>query len=123
MRANVVDASVEFIERPFVTPLQLSTGPITVITEARASVDVRVDGREAVGRGSMYLSDLWAWPDPALSHEERDAALRRLCTRIAERLREYCGEPAHPLELGLRLHAAVCHGHEQDVPSVLARAM
>ena len=30
--------------------------------------------------------------------------MRELCAEVANNLREVCGEPAHPLELGLRLH-------------------
>ena len=109
LRTTVLDARVRFIPRSLVRPLILSSGPITEITEAVADVTVRVDGREAAGRGSIYLSDLWSWPDPALTHEERDAALRRLTESIAANLAGLCGgEAAHPLELGLRLHEGVC---------------
>lgn len=109
MRVSIVDATISFHEQPFITPLQLSTGAITVITEARVEATVRVDGREAAGRGTIYLSDLWAWPDPALAHDARDAVLRVTCERIAARLPALCGgEPAHPMELGMRLHEAVC---------------
>ena len=114
-------AEVEFIPRFYATPLHLSSGVITEITEARASVTVRVGGGEATGRGAVYLSDLWAWPEPALTHEQRDGVLRDLCEEIARDLPALCGgEAAHPLELGLRLHDAVCPG---TPPSVLARAM
>lgn len=120
---EILNAAVEFIKRPFIVPLQLSTGPITEITEARAQVTVRVDGREAVGRGAMYLSDLWAWPDPALTHEARDAALREYTTILATALRDACGgEAAHPMELGLRLHEKIAHGAPSAIP-LLARTM
>jgi L-alanine-DL-glutamate epimerase-like enolase superfamily enzyme len=120
--AQILEANVDFIERQFLSPLILSSGAITNLPEAVATVRVRVGGREATGRGSIYLSDLWAWPDPALTHEQRDNALRALCGRIADGLWGFCGgEPAHPLELGLRLHAVVCHS--KDSPPVLARAM
>lgn len=119
---HILEAHVAFIERPFLSPLILSSGAITTLPEAVATVRVRVGGREATGRGSIYLSDLWAWPDPALRHEQRDTALRALCSRIADGLWGFCGgEAAHPLELGLRLHASVCHRAES--PPVLARAM
>lgn len=124
MRIEVKGATVEFLNRPFVTPLQLSTGPITEITEARAAVTVTLSGREVVGRGAIYLSDLWAWPDLTLSHEARDLALRNLCGVIAGNLAHWLGgQPAHPLELGLRLHHAVCGEETFGVPSLLARAM
>lgn len=105
MKTRLLDARVEFFDRPFRNPLQLSSGLITEVTEARVAVRVSVKGREAEGRGSIYLSDLWAWPDPALSHAQRDAVLRSFTTSIATQLPSLCGdEPEHPLELGLRLH-------------------
>jgi len=123
MKAEILDASVQFYQRPFITPLVLSSGPITEITEARVAVTVRADGKEATGRGAIYLSDLWAWPDPRLDHSFRDAALRKLTTQIAEGLRDFCGgEPHHPLELGMRLHDRVTSA-DTPVPTILARAM
>src|SRR4051794_13964008 len=98
---QVLEASVEFLDRPFAKPLRLSSGDITRVTEARARVRVRCDGREGVGRGAIYLSDVWAWPDAAISHDAKDGVLRDFCCEIAKRLAAWCGEPAHPLELGL----------------------
>lgn len=124
MRTRILEARVDFFHRPFRTPLRLSTGLITEITEARAEVTVRINGREAAGRGAIYLSDLWAWPDPALTHEQRDAALRGLSRQIARNLWTLCGaEESHPMELGLRLHDHVSRQSDRSVPSVLARAM
>lgn len=121
MLTEIIDAKVEFIEQPFLTPLIISSGAITTLPEAVAEVTVRVDGREATGRGSIYLSDLWAWPDSDYTHEQRDAELRKICKDITDNLYSYCGgEPAHPLELGLRLHENICH---ETYPPVLARAM
>lgn len=118
---TILDATVTFREQPFVAPLIISSGAIHAITEATATVTVEVAGRRASGHGSIYLSDLWAWPDPSRTHDERDAALRDLCRTIAADLPALCGgRAAHPLELGLRLHDAVCHA---DTPPVLARAM
>src|SRR5689334_17034561 len=116
--AEILSAAVSFVPRSFLKPLLLSSGPITEITEAQAEVRVRVQGREAVGRGSIYLSDLWGWPDPALSHLVRDAAMRKACEQIAARLADLCGgEPHHPLELGMRLHEAVT-GHSFSAGSI-----
>lgn len=118
---TILDAEVAFQEQPFVVPLILSSGAIHSITEATATVTVEVAGRRATGRGSIYLSDLWAWPDPTRSHAERDVALRDLCRSFAADLPAACGgQPAHPLELGLRLHDAAC---DADTPPALARAM
>jgi L-alanine-DL-glutamate epimerase-like enolase superfamily enzyme len=124
MECRVLGARVEFFHQPFRTPLRISSGVISEITEARAEVTVRADGREATGRGSMYLSDLWAWPHPELTHEQRDAVLRRFCERLAAELPALCGaDGAHPLELGLRLHHAVSGLAVPEDPSPLARAM
>lgn len=123
MKTEILSANVTFVEQPFIAPLIISSGAITEITEARAEVTVRVDGKEATGRGSIYLSDLWAWPDPNLTHQERDAELRNLCNEIAANLWSFCGQqPHHPMELGMKLHDSVCHCGREDMP-VLAKAM
>lgn len=117
-QTEVLGARVEFFEQKFRTPLRLSTGLIETITEARATVSVRVGAHEATGRGSIYLSDLWAWPDPSLSHAERDAVLRKECESIAASLPALVGGAAHPLELGLRLHEVVCDNRDAAAPSL-----
>ncbi len=118
---RVLSAKVEFFDQKFRKPLLLSSGPIDTITEARATVTVAVGDREQTGIGSIYLSDLWAWPDPSLTHEQRDAVLRNLCRELAENMGPLCGSAAHPLELGMRLH----HWVEQGAASVpsLARGL
>ncbi len=121
--ANVVSADVQFVDRRLDMPLRLASGTITEITEARATVHVRCAGIDAEGRGSIYLSDVWAWPDPAVPHVERDARLRELCTRIARELRDLVGQPAHPLELGLRLHDTLAGEAAPDGPPLLARIL
>lgn len=124
MKIRVLGAKLEFFHQPFLKPLQISSGKITEITEARAEVRVRVNGREAVGCGSIYLSDLWAWPAPSLTHEQRDSVLRDLCRKIEADLWNLCGgEEEHPLELGLRLHNSLCHNSTSEDPSILAHAM
>lgn len=124
MEVQILDAWVEFFERPFATPLVLSSGAITQITEARAAVRVEVNGREATGRGAIYLSDLWAWPDAKLDHGFRDAQMRKLCEGIAADLVGLCGgEAHHPLQLGLRLHESVSAAADSPVATLLARAV
>ena len=121
LKTEIVDADVAFIPRKLKTPLHLSSGTITELTEALAVVTVRVAGSEARGRGSIYLSDVWAWPDRELTHEFRDEALRGFCKRIAGELYARCGGvPAHPLVLGMRLHESVA---SEPSPPILARAM
>lgn len=122
---KIVDAQVSFRSQRLATPLGLSSGTIEQLTEATASVVVEADGRRATGRGSIYLSDLWAWPSQSHSHEERDAALRWLCEMIASELPRLSPQQAHhPLELGLQLHDLACERLtlSPDAP-MLARAM
>jgi L-alanine-DL-glutamate epimerase-like enolase superfamily enzyme len=124
MKVQIVEAEVEFFQQPFLKPLQLSSGSIYEITEARVKVTVHVDGRQATGRGSIYLSDLWGWPDAELSHSIRDKAMRDFCGDVADNLYDYCGgEAMHPLELGLRLHetVAIKNDDSQIYPPLLAR--
>lgn len=120
INARVIRAEIEFIEQPFARPLRLSTGVITHLSEARALVTVEANGVRATGRGAIYLSDLWAWPDPKFTHEQRDAVMRGMCEQIAQGMAETCGE-GHPLLLGLRLHAAA-EAMDDAVP-VLARLL
>lgn len=123
MKVTIQDANVEFLTRVLKVPLILSSGTITEVTEARAQVVVEAGGATATGHGSIYLSDLWAWPDPELSHDTKDSALRALCDQIAAGLPEWCGASEHPLEHGLELHDRVCDVEDFGVPSLLARAM
>ncbi|MEI6339864.1 MAG: hypothetical protein WCQ57_15000, partial [Verrucomicrobiota bacterium] len=107
MKTAILKASVEFIEQPFLKPMQISSGLIGQATEARVTVSVSTGKKEGVGRGSIYLSDLWAWPGGALDRRAKDAAMRGLCRELASSLARHCGsEEMHPLELGLRLHHA-----------------
>ncbi len=118
---------MSFAERRLIAPLQLSTGTIDRVTQAQAEVTVELASVRATaeGRGSIYLSDLWAWPDARWSHDERDRVLRGLCESIVKELPALFGDEwLHPLEMGLRLHHWVTH--EFTIPSdppALARSM
>lgn len=48
LQVRVLDAQVRFVSQPFARPLVLSTGAIETITQADATVRVRVAGVEAV---------------------------------------------------------------------------
>lgn len=122
-KTTILEARVRFLDQPFLKPLHLSAGVITDIVEARVSVRVRVGNREAEGAGSIYLSDLWAWPASGPSRAEKVEAMKRLCQRLAATLPEATGgEPCHPLELGLRLHHAMVRDGDEAMP-ILARSV
>ena len=122
---EILDAEISFSSQRLAMPLRLSSGTIEELTQANATIIGECDGRRATGRGTVYLSDLWAWPDDGLSHDQRDLALRQLCERLAAEIPTcYRNEKSHPLEAGLRLHHFACHelAVEPNPPS-LARAM
>lgn len=114
---EVLGGEVDFRRWVLETPLRLSSGPVTEITEARAAVRVRVGQVEAVGRGAVLLSHLWAWPQSPHGPAATDAAMRECCEAIAAKLAGLCGDrPAHPLELGLTLHDNVSQSAPAEMP-------
>lgn len=104
MTIQIDEVRVSFTRRPFAVPLRLASGTISDITEARVDAMVTVDGRSAAGSGAIYLSDLWAWPDPSLPSIERDAAMRAYLEKTAGLLPALAAGSLHPLEVGTRLH-------------------
>ncbi len=119
---KVLSGQITFKCRNFIKPMILSSGPIYDVTEAVAEVRVSVNGTEATGRGGIYLSDLWSWPHPTRTHEDRDEGMRVFATHAAGNLTDLCGgEPAHPLSLGLRLHQSLQDISSEDGPPLLSR--
>ncbi|MEX2307483.1 MAG: enolase C-terminal domain-like protein [Pirellulales bacterium] len=123
---RVTSVELEFYLQKLITPLVLSTGRIEDVTEARAAVTVETGaGRHTQGRGTIYLSDLWAWPDQTVPHERRVQILQAFTRQVAAACTQLLShELLHPLELGLRLHHCALHElpAEIHVPA-LARAM
>src|SRR5436190_2217309 len=122
---EILEAAVSFRSQRLATPLKLSSGAIEELTQATVSVVGGVNGQRAAGYGTIYLSDLWAWPEDSLSHGRRDAALRQLCVYLAaEVVHRFRNLKLHPLELGLQLHDWACYETTvEPSPPVLARAM
>ena len=84
-----------------------------VVTDAVLwHVDVEVEtvaGRRGLGRGSMPLGNVWAWPSAVLTPEVTLAAISRLAELTCEDARG-CAEVGYPLDLSLTLaqrHAAI----------------
>ncbi|MHB9024661.1 MAG: enolase C-terminal domain-like protein [Armatimonadota bacterium] len=89
------------------TPFMMSVGPICSSTLTQVTVEVEgMDGRRAVGRGMIFLSDQWAWPS-VLSHEVRDNAMRALVEHIAAQAPRLLEGWGHPVEFGCALHEAL----------------
>lgn len=115
---RVLSASVEFTEHPFDRPLVLSSGAITHLTQATAKVQVSVDGREGTGHGAVSLSDLWAWPTASLPREQKHDAMVNRCRHLADTLVDRVASPAHPLELGTRLHDGLTADRPEAMPAL-----
>jgi L-alanine-DL-glutamate epimerase-like enolase superfamily enzyme len=122
---TILNAEVSFRRQRLASPLKLSSGVIDELSQATVALTGEADGRRATGKGTVYLSDLWAWPDAALSHEERDVALRQFCEQLAAEIPKlFSNRRQHPLELGLCLHHLACHEPSMNPsPPELARAM
>ncbi len=102
---RVVDATVTFEDYPMRSPLILTGGTIEDATEARCTVTVEDErGRTATGRGTVFLSAIWAWPISQLGFLQRVDAMQQMCIEIADRMPVWCHEPRHPLEHGLEIH-------------------
>src|SRR3954469_408686 len=99
---EILNAEISFDSQRLATPLRLSSGVIEELTQATVMVQGTVGGQRANGRGTVYLSDLWAWPDNSLSHGRRDRALRKLCELLVVEVPKcFRNVQLHPLELGL----------------------
>ncbi len=86
-------------------PLHLSKGVIEVITNVTVTLQARTRaGAGLQGVGAILLSDVWAFPAPELTHEEKDRLMRRLCKAIAAWLEDDTFED--PIEKGIRLERA-----------------
>jgi len=104
---RVEAVTLTFTDERLATPLQLSTGLITDVTYASVVLAVRTrSGHEHEGRGATFLSDLWAFPNPAYTHVEKDGAMRRLCEALAAALSR-ANDYGDPMELGHALELAL----------------
>ena len=103
IRAETVE--VTFDDERLSVPLHLSKGVIEAITYATVTVRARTRGGGAVqGTGAILLSDVWAFPAPDLTHEEKDRLMRLLCRAIAAWLQDDAYED--PIQKGIRLEQA-----------------
>lgn len=111
VRVETVDLT--FSHERLAVPLRLSRGVITDVTYAKVTVMVRTRaGQPQQGTGAIFLSDLWAFPDPAYDHDQKDHAMRTLCQTIAATLPSG-DDYSDPLEKG--------HHLEQLLPALVAQ--
>ena len=102
---RVETVEVTFDDERLSVPLHLSRGVIEAITYAKVIVHARTRAGGGVqGVGAILLSDVWAYPAPDLTHEQKDQLMRRLCTAISAWLEDDLYED--PIEKGARLERA-----------------
>lgn len=74
----------------------------TPFVHVRATVE-NLDGNTAEGWGGIFLSDVWAWPDPAVPQPTKHHAMMRLVDEWARRFAEY-NLYAHPIDIWWDTH-------------------
>jgi len=95
---------VTFEDYDLRSPLVLTGGTIADATEALATVTVAdAQGNTATGRGTVFLSAIWAWPRSERSFVERVDAMQQMCLEIADFMPVLCHEPLHPIRHALAL--------------------
>ncbi len=118
---HITEARASFSDFALRTPLVLSTGKITGICQATATVRVEDGrGRSARGYGAIFLGDLWAWPSEQVASPQRVEAMKTLCEAMAKGLPAAGDEYAHPLEHGIRLFETYLEPFSARVASALS---
>ena len=95
---RVLEIESTFEKEKFHSPLKFGSGIIRDITSLKVRVKVENGlGKMAEGWGNILLSDLWSFPTPLISHEEKEGAMRevsRRCCKFVADSRIF----AHPLD-------------------------
>lgn len=81
------------------TPLKF--GAVVVERCPFCEVKVEVENREgniAQGYGGIFLMDLWAFPDPLVSHDKKNEAMREVTRRFCRRVIKY-NQFSHPIDI------------------------
>lgn len=88
---------------PYRSPAKFGGRVVNDVTLLNVSVHVRTkDGREAVGRGSMSMGNIWAWPSKTLSTDQTLQAMIEFGETVAKNGARP-DEFGHPLELTWRI--------------------
>jgi L-alanine-DL-glutamate epimerase-like enolase superfamily enzyme len=83
----------------------LKFGAVVMRETTYCHIRVKVENRKgkvAWGDGGMFLSTVWAFPDPEVDLELKDKAMREVVERFCKLVTEYSGY-AHPIEIFMDL--------------------
>ena len=96
---RILDVHYDFEEHQYRTPLKFGGVPTDhcVLFNVRMQVQTR-DGKEAEGKGSMPLGNVWAFPPRYAPFDQSLAAMKKLA-ELAVAATQDCELCAHPLEL------------------------
>lgn len=95
----ILDANATAEHFPFRSPMKFGGRVINDITLLNVSVRVRTrDGKEALGRGSMPMGNVWAWPSKNFTSDQTLQAMLAFGHKVSTSAANP-GEFGHPLEL------------------------
>ena len=132
MLSDIVVKSLEVFYTPCVARTPLKFGAVVVEYLDFGKVKAVVEnqrGQRAEGWGGIFMMDLWGWPDPNLTHEAKEAAMKDVLQGYCDLVLGY-SDPAHPidtfhdLEDDLRsLNLSVCEKHQLSPPQPFLSAL
>ncbi len=96
---RVLSAKPQIKEAVARTPLKF--GAVVVETCPFCEVKVEVEnreGRRTEGYGGIFLMDLWAFPDPSVSHQRKNEAMQEVTRRFCKKVTEYT-QFSHPIDI------------------------
>lgn len=106
---QILDVEYDFEEYPYRTPLKFGGVPTSNCTLFNVRLRVRTrDGKEAVGKGSMPLGNVWAFPPRFVPVDASLGAMKTLAARAADETPS-CTLCAHPLDLSVALESDFKH--------------
>lgn len=112
-RIRATDASFTSEEFRYRTPIKFGGVVLDRATILNVTLKVRDEsGREAVGRGSMPLGNVWAWPTKQLDYIATLGTLLGLSVKVARLVVGYT-EYGHPVEIGHALEPAYFRAAEE----------
>ncbi len=103
---RIEDVSFSFTDYLYRTPIKFGGVAVDRATILDVACLVRsASGKAARGRGSMPLSNVWAFPSRRLSYDETLGAMTALAERVAA-ITAACSDYGHPIDLTWTLEPA-----------------
>ncbi len=115
MQSDIRIKSMEVYVENLIARTPLKFGAVVMdecpFCQVKATVENK-GGKAAEGWGGIFLSDVWAWPVPELSHEDKVAAMEEVTRRYAALAAEY-PDFAHPIDIFFDLEKDLARINEQ----------